>query len=665
MDYNRPKLDPNDWKLHWDNDVSSKLLQSLAAAHPSEFPTNRLPSDLCDICGKYSRDLLSPGFSEPYVVSTLKERAETAKCDLCRLLWETCVRNGAKTLDYVQFDRLGPLLNMDNNSKTVLSVVRQPGTDALAGIESQVGFAQLPESGGPTHLGIVQHWLNHCDKKHQRCKLSRHLKDGARRLPTRLIDVGDPGADTVKLWETSADDRGEWIAMSHQWGDIKHHFSTTRTNLPEYLAGIGVKHLPATFKDAIIVTRALGHKYLWIDSLCIVQGHDGDFITESKRMEDVYSGAYCVIAASCAAHHQDGFLKPRIPRDYVGIIPEGRSKTPIYICQNIDNFKQHVSEGSLNRRGWVLQEHALARRTVFFTEHQTYFECSHGIRCETSTKMNKWVLSSYYTVAISADHNTSDVVALLGDSNFPNTLLSTSQGGKILQYQRLYKDYSRLGLSVPWDRPIAIEGLQQRLLDTMGVKGGFGILDEGETRGLLRRSLLWCRDGDTPKLFRIRFPKGRSSVPSWSWMAYTGGVSYPGGIDYLDLDFDSWGWEDLHSPWSQADDNTNENKSSAPLSAAKRTLIATARDLDLGAAYNDDGDLTLDDPDTPVLDTTVCVVLGKAKGITSAKEQRNCVLIIVPSGRKDEDGIEIYERVGTGFLPGKCISPSGFIVRIH
>jgi hypothetical protein len=59
------------------------------------------------------------------------------------------------------------------------------------------------------------------------------------------------------------------------------------------------------------------------------------------------------------------------------------------VCQNIDNFKDHVLNGELNSRGWVLQEHALARRTLFFTEHQTYFECSSGVRCETSTKLSK------------------------------------------------------------------------------------------------------------------------------------------------------------------------------------------------------------------------------------------------------------------------------------
>jgi hypothetical protein len=250
--------------------------------------------------------------------------------------------------------------------------------------EFQVGFAGLPEAGNATHLGVIQHWLHHCDGNHS----CRPPNDPAVRLPTRLIDVGKAGDETVRLRVTALTDTGDWIALSHKWGD--KHFSTTSENLQAHLKGITLSALPATFRDAVIVTRALGLEYLWIDSLCVIQGPDGvDFRKEAKRMEEVYSGAYCVIAASCAADHYSGFLKPRNTRDCVGMRREGKDQAPFYICQTIDNFKGHVLDGELHSRGWVMQEHALARRTLFFTEHQTYFECKDGVRCETSTKMKK------------------------------------------------------------------------------------------------------------------------------------------------------------------------------------------------------------------------------------------------------------------------------------
>lgn len=153
--------------------------------------------------------------------------------------------------------------------------------------------------------------------------------------------------------------------------------------------GLKVDDLPATFRDAVGVTRAIGIPYLWIDSLCIIQGKDGDFVQEAKRMELVYSGAYCVLAASRDPGHYAGFLeKQRRPRQSVAL--PGKTGNPVfYVGEMIDDFNAHVLEGKLSKRGWVLQEHALARRTVFFTDQQVYFECGDGIRCETMVKMKK------------------------------------------------------------------------------------------------------------------------------------------------------------------------------------------------------------------------------------------------------------------------------------
>jgi hypothetical protein len=205
-------------------------------------------------------------------------------------------------------------------------------------------------------------------------------------MPTRVIDVGMDDHDIVRLYQTNVGDKGEWIALTHPWGDGPH-FSTTRQNFDAHIAGIDLETLPATFKDAVIVTRALGRQYLWVDSLCIIQGPDGDFNEEATRMEEVYSGAYCVIAASRATNHYSGFLQSRVERDFVAL--SRKNEAPFYICEMIDDFKTHVLDGALNRRSWVMQEHALARRTVFFTEHQTYWECGIGVRCETMTRMTK------------------------------------------------------------------------------------------------------------------------------------------------------------------------------------------------------------------------------------------------------------------------------------
>ncbi|CAO2649036.1 Nn.00g099850.m01.CDS01 [Neocucurbitaria sp. VM-36] len=641
VDYAPPELDENDWKFQLDNNFASKLFSALKTSNSFELNDTAVVSRLCARCSEFRDQLWSPGFSMPYHVETLRASANNKECESCILLWQTVHRNGGNNSPSVKFERIGPFLRFGSNGLPVLSIVRSPKQEVSPASDFQIGFIELPEAGSATHLGVLQHWLSDCDTHHT-CRPVKRA-DGAShgpmtRLPTRLIDVGKATDSMVHLWETAPEDTGEWIALSHKWGD--RHLSTTPENLQKHLDGLELNALPATFRDAVTVTRALGRRYLWIDSLCVIQGPDGDFRNEAKRMEEVYSGAYCVIAASNATDHYSGFLKDRNARDFVGMCREGKGQRPFYVCQTIDNFKEHVLDGALHRRGWVLQEHALARRTLFFTEHQTYFECRNGVRCETSTKMRN------------------KLAAFLGDPDFPHILSDATQGEKILRYQKLYCEYSRLGLSKPYDRPTAIDGLQQRLLRTMRVRGGFGIFDEGVTRGLLRRSLLWRRGIETPSLSRIHFPPESvvAVVPSWSWMAYTG------GIDYLQPDFGSFEWEDLQSPWSTQAPN---NVSNTDPRTANITLNAKAREFDLGAAVQGEGELIFDNPGGSSQPKTLCVVLGKAKGSPSLETQRHYVLVVVMTGNRDRNGERMYERVGTGYLPGKCISPSGFSVSIQ
>ena len=261
-------------------------------------------------------------------------------------------------------------------------------------LDVQIGLPELPEAGTDLHFGLIRGWLDDCDTTHFKpmCRSSTNTKltlNASPKLPTRLIHVGRNGEDVVRLQETRTESNGDWIALSYRWGDFPP-FSTTRKNLARHIAGMTLATLPRTFQDAIKVTRALGKHYLWIDSICIIQGEDSDFSFESKRMEDVYSGAYCVLAASCATDQRSGFLLPRVGRKYVALnsTTDGKGGA-IYVCSMIEDFRGHVLQGALHKRGWVLQEHALARRTVFFTEHQTYWECGHGVRCETMVKMRK------------------------------------------------------------------------------------------------------------------------------------------------------------------------------------------------------------------------------------------------------------------------------------
>ncbi|KAF2653766.1 hypothetical protein K491DRAFT_602167 [Lophiostoma macrostomum CBS 122681] len=638
----------DEWDYIIDNRFARTLMSAVKTNDLSYGRPTHLSSKLCSECRILLDGLSRPAYSIVYKVPQLEYRATSQICDLCVTLWRTCRRFNGRSYPTAQFDKRGSFVTINGRGYPALAIVQTTGKSTtflvtMSAKDIQIASPWLLEAGSATYYETLRQWLRQCDEEHSQgcCGSSKkrgfQVRLSPQRLPTRLIEVGATDDKEVRLREMEANDIGQWIALSHQWG-LAPHFSTTRLNLEDHLKGIKVENLPATFRDAVSVTRALHCRYLWIDSICIIQGPDGDFNEEARRMEEVYSGAHCVLAASCATSHLSGFLKPRHERNYTGLLRE--RETPLYVCDMIDDFQSHVLNGGLNSRGWVMQEHALARRTIFFTEYQTYWECGEGVRCETMTKMKN------------------NLAAFQGDPNFPQILIDAPQGERIVRLQELYRTYSRLGLSNNFDRPMAIDGLQRRLLRTLNAKGGYGVFDEGESKGLLRRSLLWCRGAGTASLGRIRFPIGTaiSQVPSWSWMAYTG------AIDYLSVGFGQLDWEDVRSPWS-ADPNAAIR---TDLVDGKPSLTAVAYGYDAVTSF--DGERLLRILDTPGgsrQEKIFCVVLGKQKEYVSLDQRIHYLLYIAQVKTTTRDGNRMFERVGAGWLPGRCIDKQGFEVSIY
>lgn len=95
--------------------------------------------------------------------------------------------------------------------------------------------------------------------------------------------------DDLFLYES----KGEavpYVTLSHCWGqtDSIHSIQTERHNLRDHKKVIKFLSLPKTFQDAVTLCRELGIKYLWIDSLCIIQNDEADWVTESAKMGSIY-----------------------------------------------------------------------------------------------------------------------------------------------------------------------------------------------------------------------------------------------------------------------------------------------------------------------------------------------------------------------------------------
>ena len=136
--------------------------------------------------------------------------------------------------------------------------------EALKGRESN----PLPISTELTHsLPQLLRWMNTCNKDHSECS-----DEGTRSstMPTRLLQLDESDSSTISLVNSKDHFRHEagerYMTLSHCWGTLQL-LTLRRANQASLEAGIKVKQLPLSFQHAIQVVRALGIKYLWIDSL--------------------------------------------------------------------------------------------------------------------------------------------------------------------------------------------------------------------------------------------------------------------------------------------------------------------------------------------------------------------------------------------------------------
>jgi hypothetical protein len=147
---------------------------------------------------------------------------------------------------------------------------------------------------------------------------------------------------------------------------------------------ISTKSLSKTLQDAVENTRAMGVKYLWVDTTCIIQGLEGenkDWQRELSNMGEVYAHSLFTIAASSAkdssvvCFYQRKAANLPIQSCYP-LIDKNRSldrHSPVILEATPPRWNVSVEHSTLAKRGWVLQERLLASRTLFWTEDSLFW----------------------------------------------------------------------------------------------------------------------------------------------------------------------------------------------------------------------------------------------------------------------------------------------------
>jgi Heterokaryon incompatibility protein (HET) len=373
---------------------------------------------------------------------------------------------------------------------------------------------KVPE-GMPSESGVIQvdSWLKSCLTTHDCFR-----PYSCPRLPSRVIEVGPLGQDGyVKLKETE-EEYDNYLCLSHCWGEPAKTLKTFQNNLLDFKLEIPWSSLPKTFQDAIIITRSLHQRYLWIDSLCIVQDDKDDWRRESVQMSEIYRNSHLTLAATSSKDSEGGlfYAKQEVQRISVTHPDQG----PVEVCYQerflhwgearhsivMDEVKRE--NFPLLLRGWCYQEQMLSPRILHFCKHEMVWQCEKETICQCF-----------------GSHSTSKAFNWSYEKSDQGVFFRKSKSLRDCVVKTWWRDaihqYSSRELSVGSDRLIAFSGLAKH----------FQKADNRYLAGLwsdtLLENLLW-------KITHVSTTvDSNKRLPTWSWTSRDGYCSYP---DYLEID---------------------------------------------------------------------------------------------------------------------------------
>jgi len=334
-------------------------------------------------------------------------------------------------------------------------------------------------------------------------------------LPRRVLNVGGQRDSRVKLIETNENVLSQYICLSHCWGR-QRHFQLTKKTFQLLRAGVRKSKLSKNFQDAILMTRFLGIRYLWIDALCIFQDSVLDWEEESAMMGHYYKHSWLTIAAGMSHESESGFLGRKIhhglpyirlntrERDWETDGKEIARKQMRPGAENVENSVyfaldpvQPSTQCPLRTRGWTFQEEVLSERYLSFETTQTYFRCGTILHYKCGRGEN----------------------LLLGDSPFVRGKRLLDEGN----WPELVMRYSSRNLTKESDKLPALSGLahEYQVLWTDQYLAGLWLKD-------LWKSLLWRRD---PK-YTLPEPTRPEEyrAPTWSWASMDGRIYFPSNV---------------------------------------------------------------------------------------------------------------------------------------
>lgn len=348
---------------------------------------------------------------------------------------------------------------------------------------------------------LLSEWPRTCERLHgSRCHVSPLASRPSLHVPDWVIDTQEgciaPGNSVDKylalsyVWssprDSSLEEGADRLLLRR---DTLKDFQT-----PGFLASPSIlNRIPKIIKDALALVRESGHRYLWVDCLCIIQ-HDETTSNKVALFPEIYSGAYLTIIA---ASELDGFQGRAIS------MPYSTTKRAVWLHAGLLN--SHWAT-----RGWTFQEQLLSKRSVIFLEREVFWDCQLSVW---------WVEDAPTTSAEDAEgpYHPADRLDEEPDRDLSHEL-STISTPDFPLYQELICRYNHRNLTYAQDALRAFSGVLTAF--ARGFPGGF---ISGLPALFLDSVLLW-----QPFLKAKRRVVDLSSqslapnspLPSWSWIGW-------------------------------------------------------------------------------------------------------------------------------------------------
>ncbi|KAK1506762.1 hypothetical protein CTAM01_03094 [Colletotrichum tamarilloi] len=332
----------------------------------------------------------------------------------------------------------------------------------------------------------MQKWLNDCVRNHTECKV---LYSHSTWLPSRLIDVGDPGSYWWKVITTEHHQTpasyGGYLTLSHRWGSSPFVQLTSDT-LPAFQNNTAIKSLPKTFRDTITLAHHFNIRHIWVNSLCILQDSPLDWKKESSRMHHVYSNSTCNIVAAHSEGPDGGLFTARDPSVLESfVVCSERTDVPSgeYTVWDHTSILNDYNRAPLYERGWVFQERLLPKRTLHFGKDQVFWKCRRRLACESLP----------------------DGISVAPD----NDVVEREEG-------HLVEEYSGCSLTYEKDKLAALNGMTSIFSNTSLSRYISGIWNTHIARQIC------CSLNPAAE----KKPRPAHPAPSWSWASVQGKVSF-------------------------------------------------------------------------------------------------------------------------------------------